>query len=81
MIRHTTNRWYHGRRVKPEDPVVGSEKQKQALLDCGQAYDDGLEAEPKPSMSDTKQEIIDYLNAHYIEHDSTSKKAELLELI
>ncbi len=81
MIRHTTNRWYHGRRVKPHDPVIGSDKQKQNLIDCNQAYDDGLEAEPKPSMDDTKAEIIEYLNAHYIEHNSNATKAELLELI
>jgi hypothetical protein len=81
MIRHATNRWYHGKRVNPGDIVKGSDKQKEVLLSCGQAYDDGLEVEPKPDMSNTKAEIIEYLNAHYIEHSENSTKAELLELI
>lgn len=81
MIRWKVNRWYYGQRVKPNDPVIASNEVKNALVECNQAYDDNIESEQKPDMSNTKQEIIDYLNGHYIEHNEKDTKAELLELI
>lgn len=38
MIKHSTNRWFNGNRVKPGDEVKGTKQEKDALLDCGQAY-------------------------------------------
>jgi len=72
---------WKGSRVEPNDPVFGSEQEKVALVECNQAYDDGEPLDPKPTMSNTKQEIIDYLNGHYIAHDETDTKQELLDLI
>lgn len=78
MIRHETGRWYHGERVYPGDPVQGTQKQKEALLTCGQAYDDGEET---VTMDNTKKEIEAFLEANEIEYSEYSTKAELLELI
>lgn len=79
MIRHSTGRWYHGKRVYPGDPVEGTEAQKQTLIDCNQAYEDGdLD---KPSMDNTKKEIEAWLDQEGIEYDEYATKSELLELI
>jgi len=78
MIRHSTNRWYRGKRVAPGDPVDGTQSQKQNLIDCNQAYDDGQD---KVTMDNTKDEIIAYLESEEIEFNKTATKAELLELI
>ncbi len=81
MIRFKTSRIWKGERVKAKDPVTdATQKEIDAGLECGQFYDDNVEAEPKPTMDNTKAEIIEYLNAHYIEHSDSMTKAELLEL-
>lgn len=77
MIRHSTTRIFNGKRVSRSDAVEGTAKQKQDLLECGQAYEDVT----KPDSNSLKSEIVAYLEENDIEFDSTATKAELIELI
>lgn len=76
MIRHRTSRIFNGKRVKPDEVVHGTLKQKQELVDCGQAYDDGIEI---PTMSNTKDEIHVFMDSMGIEYEESMTKEELLK--
>lgn len=69
---------WKGERVYHHDPVEGTGKEKQALMDCGQAYSD----KPiYPTMDNTKKEIEAWLDANGIEYDEYATKAELIECL
>ena len=76
MIRYSTTRIHRGKSVKAGDPVEGTDRQKQRLLDCGQAYED-----KKPKEDYTVNELKSYMEGEGIEFTSSMKKYELLEKI
>lgn len=79
MIRHSTARHFNGKRVSPGDVVQGTDKQREALLACGQAYID--ESYVVPDMNNTKDEIISFLDAHNVDYLKSMTKSELLECL
>lgn len=69
---------WKGERVYPGDPVEGTDKERDALMDCGQAYSD----DPiYPTMENTKKEIEVWLDAEGIEYDEYATKSELIECL
>lgn len=75
MIRYSTTRSHNGKKVKAGDIVEGSDRQKQRLLDCGQAYEETI------NESSTVPEIKAYMKSEGIEFSSSMNKSELLEKI
>lgn len=81
MIKHKTTRIFNGKRVSRGDVVQGSDKQKEALLECGQAYRDELNPKDYVNESDTKSTIQKFMEANQIEYDLSMTKKELLNEI
>lgn len=75
MIRYSTTRSHNGKKVKAGDIVEGTDRQKQRLLDCGQAYEETI------NESSTVPEIKAYMKSEGIEFSSSMNKSELLEKI
>ena len=75
MIKYSTTRIHNGKKVKAGDPVEGTDRQKQRLLECGQAYEENI------SQSSTVPEIKSYMKSEGIEFNSSMNKSELLEQI
>lgn len=78
MIRFKTDRMWKGERVRPGDPVNGTDKEKQAMLECGQAYNDEMSY---PTMENTKKEIELWLDENDIPYDEYATKSELIECL
>lgn len=81
MVTFRFPRVWKGERVKPGDPVEGTQKEMQALIACGQAYDDTEKADKAPTMSNTKKEIEAFLDESGIAYDEFATKSQLLDLI
>jgi len=75
MIKYSTTRIHNGKKVNVGDPVEGTDRQKQRLLECGQAYEENI------SQSSTVDEIKSYMKSEGIEFTSSMNKSELLEQI
>lgn len=78
MIRYSTTRFHNGKKVKAGDPVEGTQRQIDRLLDCGQAYDDGQDA---PDETNTVKELKAYMDSEGIYFNSSMNKEELLQQI
>lgn len=65
-----------------EGDIIPGDMYSEAVLEraCGNRYIEPYEAE-KPTMDDYKDDIIEYLKDEGIEHDTSSTKSELLDLI
>lgn len=77
MIKAKFQFHYKGKVIKKDQTITTNEVEQRRLLNAGLAY----EAFDKPTNSNTKNEIKEYLKTKNIEFSKDATKKELLEYV
>lgn len=78
IVKASFSQHYKGEYIRKDEPFPRGAN-REALVRSGQGY---FDLEPaKPTMSNTKKEIEQYLDENSIEYSEHATKSELIDLI